>query len=85
MVSDMRRISFCVSCWAVLILVLMEYGLGPKLADLEEGTDYVLILVLMEYGLGQRTLFLYGTLIVVLILVLMEYGLGHFPMTCLYL
>ena len=61
---------------AVLILVLMEYGLrGPK-SRLCRVCSGVLILVLMEYGLRD---FLYGILgnrvRNVLILVLMEYGL----------
>ena len=37
----------------VLILVLMEYGLGQSLVGDAERLGTVLILVLMEYGLGQ--------------------------------
>ena len=36
----------------VLILVLMEYGLGRLLNGVRRHTRKVLILVLMEYGLG---------------------------------
>ena len=37
----------------VLILVLMEYGLGHLMNNSKFGLYTVLILVLMEYGLGQ--------------------------------
>ena len=38
----------------VLILVLMEYGLGPHFSSSQSKRScQVLILVLMEYGLGQ--------------------------------
>ena len=52
MVSDQRKHSISTSL-LVLILVLMEYGLGHA-NDALDGTVplHVLILVLMEYGLG---------------------------------
>ena len=37
----------------VLILVLMEYGLGLFVKKLCSKSFFVLILVLMEYGLGR--------------------------------
>ena len=62
----------------VLILVLMEYGLGPYGALSFSSMVEVLILVLMEYGLGRKMrAFMKFMLVVVLILVLMEYGLGQ--------
>ena len=55
MVSDL--ITFCPFVQivtGVLILVLMEYGLGLHSYDAKGAKDaIVLILVLMEYGLGQ--------------------------------
>ena len=39
------------SLWAVLILVLMEYGLREHFFVTEKEAAIVLILVLMEYGL----------------------------------
>ena len=62
----------------VLILVLMEYGLGlPLLRPMYSTMNGVLILVLMEYGLGRgQGLLLSRGYRLVLILVLMEYGLG---------
>ena len=41
---------------SVLILVLMEYGLGPVPADLQRAHQrLVFILVLMEYGLEDES------------------------------
>ena len=65
-----------VSSAAVLILVLMEYGLWRPLRGLSMAAwDTVLILVLMEYGLWPRPDKLRTRCWTVLILVLMEYGL----------
>ncbi len=36
----------------VLILVVVEYGLGETKTDLESNVKTVLILVVVEYGLG---------------------------------
>ena len=57
----------------VLILVLMEHGLGGR--RLANWLLTVLILVLMEHGLGERRCYVWYRLCV-LILVLMEHGLG---------
>ena len=53
MVSDPSSRCSISQSSGVLILVLMEYGLGQVVRkyDLGDG-GYVLILVLMEYGLG---------------------------------
>ena len=46
--------AFSVCLMVVLILVLMEYGLG-RTGHLElRRQQFVLILVLMEYGLGRQ-------------------------------
>ncbi len=42
----------------VLILVLMEYGLGPLIVWRNLVFSLVLILVLMEYGLGSEANYL---------------------------
>ena len=76
MVSDVMDSTSTLLVWSVLILVLMEYGLG-HVSNLLLFL-WVLILVLMEYGLGQPGR---GSRQApaddVLILVLMEYGLGQ--------
>ena len=61
----------------VLILVLVEFGLGDNRAKMRETVTLVLILVLVEFGLGviQRKYTLSVTSNV-LILVLVEFGLG---------
>ena len=79
MVSDVSRENYHPNDDnGVLILVLMEYGLGQRIdANNSKSYYYVLILVLMEYGLGLQQLPRYRCkLRYVLILVLMEYGLG---------
>ena len=54
MVSDVMDLILNGTQTIVLILVLMEYGLGQvNLRKLKEGSQKVLILVLMEYGLGR--------------------------------
>ena len=53
MVSDCRLIGGCFCARAVLILVLMEYGLWPMVERTYIVRDMVLILVLMEYGLWR--------------------------------
>ena len=60
---------------AVLILVLMEYGLRARRHTLNYRTTLVLILVLMEYGLRAPIISDSEQWGIVLILVLMEYGL----------
>ena len=63
---------------SVLILVLVEDGLGAKLKQYKYATSNVLILVLVEDGLGELTLLPLHTLLgSVLILVLVEDGLGE--------
>ena len=52
MVSDTDNSDPSVEDPIVLILVLMEYGLGQVCCH-EANRGQVLILVLMEYGLGQ--------------------------------
>ena len=48
----------------VLILVLMEYGLGVGVRDdFEFINDQVLILVLMEYGLGDSLIAIFWTIV----------------------
>ena len=63
---------------AVLILVVMEYGLR-RLAEVTQTKDggTVLILVVMEYGLRLWNYLSVGVKTQVLILVVMEYGLGR--------
>ena len=75
MVSDSPSTSSREPWRAVLILVLMEYGLWRYVRDVPELFLIVLILVLMEYGLWRTLFLLNGTNNLVLILVLMEYGL----------
>ena len=61
----------------VLILLLMEYGLGPDKKGEYAAKFWVLILLLMEYGLGRGAVAVETTPAAdVLILLLMEYGLG---------
>ena len=68
--------------FVVLILVLMEYGLGPFRRFSERIGMAVLILVLMEYGLGLSVILADDSeLERVLILVLIEYGLGLIRVT----
>ena len=45
--------------WAVLILVLMEYGLRERFIISVERFKKVLILVLMEYGLRVESSWIY--------------------------
>ena len=55
MVSDKEKAPLKKMRNNVLILVLMEYGLGPEFSALHPDVyKDVLILVLMEYGLGQH-------------------------------
>ena len=55
MVSDsMIHVSCKELAQNVLILVLMEYGLGLAQMSTKKLNALVLILVLMEYGLGRR-------------------------------
>ena len=61
----------------VLILVLMEDGLGPWEDLTKWANETVLILVLMEDGLGQKNNNPIAEALHVLILVLMEDGLGQ--------
>ena len=51
MVSDRETDYPVAHPMAVLILVLMEYGLWPTPVDVRQKALMVLILVLMEYGL----------------------------------
>ena len=51
MVSDVPSNAAILNSVYVLILVLVEYGLGQMVQRLEN-KELVLILVLMEYGLG---------------------------------
>ena len=60
----------------VLILVLMEDGLGLLRVQHRSQQSWVLILVLMEDGLGRRPTANGRPIVKVLILVLMEDGLG---------
>ena len=54
MVSDKTKWQTKCYYFDVLILVLMEYGLGLECQTLDEAKrKAVLILVLMEYGLGH--------------------------------
>ena len=60
----------------VLILVLMEHGLGANnISNENKNQVNVLILVLMEHGLGEGH-HQSSVSRIVLILVLMEHGLG---------
>ena len=52
MVSELPEGATTLPDGFVLILVLMEYGLGDAEANWREANRHVLILVLMEYGLG---------------------------------
>ena len=77
MVSEDRKRPCRSWVLVVLILVLMEYGLGAVTVTLVKvERDEVLILVLMEYGLGDIREEYDNERSPVLILVLMEYGLG---------
>ena len=58
MVSDSWEVAQQVNDVAVLILVLMEYGLWPRVRGHHDSGRLVLILVLMEYGLWLRSYFL---------------------------
>ena len=60
----------------VLILVLVEDGLGGDSTRLLGSQNFVLILVLVEDGLGGDSTRLLGSQNFVLILVLVEDGLG---------
>ena len=73
-----QRRSFSLSCAVVLILVLVEDGLGVMYNMSEYVCIYtVLILVLVEDGLGEGGLMSWGyNMLLVLILVLVEDGLG---------
>ena len=64
---------------AVLILVVLEYGLRLQFNMVNGSVYRVLILVVMEYGLRLLPLLLLYILLSanVLILVVMEYGLRH--------
>ena len=53
MVSESNAIKILSYTRVVLILVLMEYGLGVDSHIEEWKAEIVLILVLMEYGLGE--------------------------------
>ena len=74
----MKKNLACFCSAAVLILVLVEFGLGVAYVDgICNLLNNVLILVLVEFGLGvdKKTAYSYKTR-VVLILVLVEFGLG---------
>ena len=76
MVSDVSASCTPPTTPAVLILVLMEYGLWRKLFTVVRIVSLgVLILVLMEYGLWHYSCISCRCNCCVLILVLMEYGL----------
>ncbi len=60
----------------VLILVLVEDGLGARLASANDKRYVVLILVLVEDGLGATKIGSFKHSLEVLILVLVEDGLG---------
>ena len=61
----------------VLILVVVEDGLGAREGSLLPECNQVLILVVVEDGLGEVTYLLEAVLIaIVLILVVVEDGLG---------
>ena len=77
MVSDGDIENVGVEQSPVLILVLMEYGLWPKILMNLWDDWWVLILVLMEYGLWRTISGGQAAPPRVLILVLMEYGLWH--------
>ena len=77
MVSDIDTTPTLPITEAVLILVLMEYGLWHDFVTCEVHLHGVLILVLMEYGLWHEEIYRERDLGRVLILVLMEYGLWH--------
>ena len=81
MVSEGRNRYFCITRMAVLILVLVEDGLGAAAVAAEyKARDGVLILVLVEDGLGETLKGRHITwLSPVLILVLVEDGLGEPP------
>ena len=53
MVSDIRRYCRLGNKSQVLILVIMEYGLGLAAGNHYMNPFSVLILVIMEYGLGH--------------------------------
>ena len=79
MVSDVSASCTPPTTPAVLILVLMEYGLWRKLFTVVRIVSLgVLILVLMEYGLWHYSCISCRCNCCVLILVLMEYGLWHY-------
>ena len=61
----------------VLILVLVEFGLGDQTMETIQINDDVLILVLVEFGLGEPAGRGIATQLLVLILVLVEFGLGE--------
>ena len=79
MVSEGYTAMLRYSAMLVLILVLMEDGLGDRKYELFRVGSVVLILVLMEDGLGVSVSELVADENVVLILVLMEDGLGDIP------
>ena len=62
---------------AVLILVVVEYGLGEEKFQLLCQLPSVLILVVVEYGLGVLMHYNKIMILAVLILVVVEYGLGE--------
>ncbi len=66
----------------VLILVLMEHGLGVVSLKTKKIMQKVLILVLMEHGLGATNQIYILENQLVLILVLMEHGLGEASAVC---
>ena len=75
--EDKKAIT-CHSELTVLILIMLEYGLGGLHKEIAKDTASldVLILIMLEYGLGVP--YVYGLILVfqVLILIMLEYGLG---------
>ena len=60
MVSDIKKYKGYGDEWDVLILVIMEYGLGHEKELMNLIPEGVLILVIMEYGLGRFLEFLWS-------------------------
>ena len=76
MVCDAMNIFSSLRVYAVLILILLEYGLRHKFEFRLDNENDVLILILLEYGLRHCRENDKGNLCAyVLILILLEYGL----------
>ena len=69
---------FIVLMITVLILIVVEYGLGVFKGRRISGKKlYVLILIVVEYGLGENIYYIkLPENVYVLILIVVEYGLG---------